>query len=248
MGFCAELACWQETHSFVQKWPKIVFIVMALKENRPLSAFICESEGCGNSYRSYGTCSLLRPYQPNTEHKPVDLKSRKAGASKDVVRNFFPEDLGERKRLSRVKQSIISLTDEELKKFALPRLTKTVNEWLYLKQCCQFGKDEFSRPQAADVLKHFRELQNQVCLEYPELAPWVFPSSLSSSPASLAKLICEAIVDKDNGKIFKEVLMPAVYHKFRPLFTEFSCDVMSYFGVGQRRSAGYFAEHLWYET
>ena len=50
----------------------------------------------------------------------------------------------------------------------------------------------------------------------------------------LAQCICQSIVEKDGGKVFKEILMPIIFKKFRRVFTEFSCDIVSYFGVGQR--------------
>ena len=169
-----------QSRSFWQNaWSLQVISAMALKENRPVVAFICEFESCCRSYDSRN--SLLRHYRENLSHRPVNLQRKKDPTSQDVVSGVFPETLAQRKRWSRAKQSVVILTDEELIKFSLPRLTKIVNEWEYKRKCCQNSRVSLERPRAADVLKRFQDLQQKLCFEYPELVPWVYTTL--STPA-----------------------------------------------------------------
>ena len=49
------------------------------------------------------------------------------------------------------------------------------------------------------------------------------------------KLLCEAVLEAGNGKVFREKLMPLVLEKYQEYFAEFAAGIVGSFCLGQKQ-------------
>ena len=49
------------------------------------------------------------------------------------------------------------------------------------------------------------------------------------------KLLCEAVLEAENGKLFTEGLMPLVYEKYKANFVEFASGIVGLFSLRQKQ-------------
>lgn len=202
--------------------------------------FTCDYNGCGCSYRSYN--NLLKHYRENVTHKPVNFARKKPETAKETVERLIAKDVPQRRRLSVVKEVVEQLSNEELVEFALPRLCKNVSVWEFLSKKCETRR----KPSAntVDILQQLNQLRSDLfSSKFSGLANIAFnnscttPSTASKPPLITPgneKEICEQLLSQDNGRAFRETLMPMVYEGNKDVFREFAGGVVSSFGVGQK--------------
>jgi hypothetical protein len=100
--------------------------------NSSIQRFTCESTTCGHSSSSHS--NLLRHYRENLSHKPDNLQpqGRPRETADEVISACFNDNLAPRSRSARAKAFVAKLSDEELKKYCLHRLSKFVKPWEFL--------------------------------------------------------------------------------------------------------------------
>jgi len=98
-----------------------------------------------------------------------------------------------------------------------------------------------------DVFKKLVTFREQICVRFPELKTFFYPSPSSTSYQDpKQKFIdmvlqnksncCEWLLQIDDGSLVKDSLMPLVFRKEQSAFEEFSCGIVGAFGISQRET------------
>lgn len=216
-------------------------MALPLKEkenNSPAEAFVflhCPFESCEKFYKNKK--SLLEHFRLYPAHKPETV-SRKRKTIKDAVETFLNRETTY-SRSQRVRELILQLTDEEIVAFTLPRvvdIVPPVDVFLEGSSC------------SGDVFKKLVNFREQICVRFPELKTFFYPSPSFSASYQDPKQkfidmvlqnksnCCEWLLEIEDGSLVKESLMPLVFKREQSAFKEFSCGIVGAFGISQRET------------
>ena len=191
-------------------------MALPLKEkenNSPAEAFVflhCPFESCEKFYKNKK--SLLEHFRLYPAHKPETV-SRKRKTIKDAVETFLNRETTY-SRSQRVRELILQLTDEEIVAFTLPRvvdIVPPVDVFLEGSSC------------SGDVFKKLVNFREQICVRFPELKTFFYPSPSFSASYQDPKQkfidmvlqnksnCCEWLLEIEDGSLVKESLMPLVF-------------------------------------
>ena len=193
------------------------------------SNFGCEYPECDNEYGSYN--NLLRHYRANKQHKPDNSENKKVNAKELVSDVFLPSSISEMTRSARIKAFISCLSVEEKKEHFVDAVLDHVSplEFLVSKATTRNGIVDTTK-----LLRDFDTLKELLCVKYPEMklsiegsvGPNVVGIPSLNDMVNFVKdnktLVCDALLEADNGKIFRERLMPMLFESNKDSFLEFA--------------------------
>ena len=207
------------------------------------SNFRCENLECDKEYGSYN--NLLRHYRVNREHKPDNLETKKKPNAMELVSDvLLPNNICEGTRSARIKAFLSCLSVEEVKEHFLPLATDHSSPWELLLSNATTSNGSVN---TAKLLREFNTLRQLLLKTYPEMKPLceenvgvgTFGITTLNDMVNFVldnkKLVCEAILEAENGKLFREVLMPLVYEKYKANFVEFASGIVGSFSLGQKQ-------------
>jgi len=101
-----------------------------------------------------------------------------------------------------------------------------------------------------DVFKKLVTFREQICVRFPELETFFYPSPSSTSyqdpKQEFIDMVlqnksncCEWLLQIDDGSLVKDSLMPLVFRKEQSAFEEFSCGIVGAFG-----NSGHFEKQV----
>ena len=199
----------------------------------------CPFQSCEKFYKNKK--SLLEHFRLYPAHKPeylLETSSRKRISTKDIVERFLNGE-NPYSRRQRVRELILQLTDEEIVEFTLPRIVDVVPPADVFLEGSSCSGDVFQK------LVTFRE---QICLRFPELKTFFYPSPSPSTSYQDPKQkfidmvlenksdCCEWLLEIGDGSLVKDSLMPLVFKREHSAFKEFSCGIVGSFGISQRET------------
>lgn len=212
---------------------------MSSKENlsQGLIRIHCPFANCEKSYQNRN--SLLEHYRLYPTHKPASLSAggtRKRISARDCALEFL-NDKRPYSREKRVRELLNSLPDSEFVDLVLQRITLLVTPVEFLLQ---------GTSGSADAYRKFENVKKELCLQFPDLLPLLFPEPIPSpTPHSESlKFIelatkykpqsCDWILAIEDGSFFRNCLMPQVLKNEHEAFLEFCCGIVGSFGLGQK--------------
>ena len=212
--------------------------------NSSSSSFRCENSECNREYNSYN--NLLRHYRVNKECKPENIENKKKLSAKELVGDVLPqENISEVTRSARVKAFIGCLSKKEIKEHFLQPVVEQTSPWEFM-----LAKASSSSSGSVDttrLVRDFVALRESLNNTYPEMKLLVAESvTLNTSeiptPRNMLNfvvdnknLLCKALLEAENGKVFREVLMPLVLDKYKENFVEFASGIVGSFCLGQKQ-------------
>ncbi len=223
------------------------------------SNFRCENLECDKEYGSYN--NLLRHYRVNREHKPDNLETKKKPNAMELVSDvLLPNNICEGTRSARIKAFLSCLSVEEVKEHFLPLATDHSSPWELLLSNATTSNGSVN---TVKLLREFNTLRQLLLKTYPEMKP-LCEENVSVGTFGITtlndmvnfvldnkKLVCEAILEAENGKLFREVLMPLVYEKYKANFVEFASGIVGSFSLDKSNSKMFYeipgeSIFLWY--
>ena len=210
--------------------------------------FVCAYPGCKRSYSA--SKSLSFHYRIYPEHCPDDFHaSTKKTTAKKACDEFLGNSLADNTRSARLKEVISRLTEEEVIKLLLPRVAKSVAPWQFLLKA---SENSSGQEQSKYVAEYVRDTISVLSPKYPEVSGLLCTAPLKTYSAtefvamattenivellrSKSKQLCDILLQFENGKCFKDVLMPMVYSRYERNFIDFACGLVNSFGISQWR-------------
>ena len=207
------------------------------------SNFCCENLECDKEYGSYN--NLLRHYRANRQHKPDNLENKKKPSAKELVCDtLLPSNIGEVTRSARIKAFLSSLSVEEIKEHILPLAAENFSPWELLLFSATTSNGCVN---TAKLSRDFDTLRQLLFNTYPEMKPF-FGENIRVDTFGIAtlhdmvkfildnkKLLCQAVLEAENGMLFREGIMPLVYEKYKANFVEFASGIVGSFSLGQKQ-------------
>jgi hypothetical protein len=207
------------------------------------SNFRCQNDECDKEYTSYN--NLLRHYQVNSQHKPENLETKKKPNAMELVCDvLLPKHVSEGSRSARIKAFLSCLSVEEVKEHFILLATDHLSPWELLLSKATMSNGSVN---TAKLSRKFNTLHQLLLKTYPEMKPLCKENAGVSAfgittlndmvkfVVDNKKLACEAIVEAENGRLFRELLMPFVYEKYKASFVEFASGIVGSFSLGQKQ-------------
>ena len=205
-------------------------------------SFCCEYPECNRNYASYN--NLLRHYRENKQHKPESLESKRKPSAKELVDSLLPKNISEVTRSARVKAFVSHLRKEEVKEYFLQSVVEQTSPWeLLLAKAINTSQSV----NTAKLLQDFVSLRESLYDTYPEMKLMAAESvtlniSETPTPKSMVNfvlgnknLLCKTLLEVENGKVFRDNLMPLVFEKYKENFIEFASGIVGSFCLGQKQ-------------
>ena len=210
------------------------------------SNFRCENLECDKEYGSYN--NLLRHYRANRQHKPDNLQNKKKSSAKELVCDeLLPSNISEGTRSARIKAFLSCLSAEELKEHFLPLVADHFSPWELLLFNATASNGCVN---TAKLSRDFDTLRRLLLNTYPEMKTLYGENvgvdtfgcfgittlnDMVKFILNNKKLLCEAVLEAENGKLFREGLMPLVYEKYKANMVEFASGIVGSFSLGQKQ-------------
>jgi hypothetical protein len=207
------------------------------------TSFCCEYPECNKDYGSYN--NLLRHYRANRQHKPENLENKRKPSAKELIGDvLFPKNISEVTRSARVKAFISYLRKEEVKEHFLQPVVEHTSPWEFL---LAKATNTSQSVNTTKLLRDFVSLRESLYNTYPEMKLTAAESvTLNSSeipnPKNMVNfvldnknLLCNTLLEVENGKVFRDNLMPLVFEKYKENFIEFASGIVGSFCLGQKQ-------------
>ena len=172
------------------------------------------------------------------------MQTKKKSSAKELVYDeLLPSNISTGTRSARVKAFLSCLSAKEVKEHFLPLVDDHFSPW----QSLLFNATTSNGCiKTAKLSRDFDTLRQLFLNIYPEMKP-LYGENVGVDTFGIAtlndmvvfilnnkKLVCEAVLEAENGKLFREGLMPPVYEKYKANFVEFASGIVSSFCLGQK--------------
>lgn len=209
------------------------------------SNFRCENSECMKDYGSYN--NLLRHYREYKQHKPGNLENKRKPNAKELVNNvLLPDNISQTTRSARINAFVSCLSETEVSEYFLQRAVNVVSPWEFMLQVAKATSKQ-SVLNTTKLFHHYVALRQSLFETYPEMKLLAAESVEENSSEinnvndmvkfvlSNQKLLCKGLLEAENGKIFREKLMPLVLEKYHENFVEFASGIVGSFCLGQKQ-------------
>lgn len=210
------------------------------------SSFRCENSECDREYNSYN--NLLRHYRVNKQCKPENIENKKKLSAKEIVCDvLLPENISEGTRSARIKAFVGCLSKKEVKEHFLQPVVEQTSPWEFVLAKASSSVSGSLTVDKMRLAQDFVALRESLNSTYPEVKLLVAESSVNNTseiptPRSMLNfvvdnknLLCKALLEAENGKIFRERLMPLVMERYKENFVEFASGIVGSFCLGQKQ-------------
>ena len=218
-------------------------LVVNIFEMSLSTTFRCEHFECEKEYESYN--NLLRHYRVYKDHKPETNEINKKQRADELAGKLLPPSISQVTHLARVKAVLSCLTSEEIKEhFSRPVVKQLSSLEFFLAK----ASSNDGNVNTAKLVREFINLRTELEHLYPEIKLLLAENSHSKShdAVNMDNLInglitankdslCKAVLEAENGKIFREALMPLVAKKYKDNFVEFASGLVGSFCLGQKQ-------------
>ena len=157
---------------------------------------------------------------------------------------MLPKNISEVTRSARVKAFVSHLRKEEVKEYFLQSVVEQTSPGeLLLAKAINTSQSV----NTAKLLRDFVSLRESLYDTYPEMKLMAAESvtlniSETPTPKSMVNfvldnknLLCKTLLEVENGKVFRDNLMPLVFEKYKENSIEFASGIVGLFCLGQKQ-------------